>query len=93
MQAMATATRDLGVGLAAFGGTNTYGPGGLAGTPLERRLPIDMRVANPAGKAAGGGHAGPRVRGKPRRGPGPARRRQAARGQPVAAGPGRGGQR
>ena len=50
MQAMATATRDLGVGLAAFGGTNTYGPGGLAGTPLEGALPIDMRVANPLEK-------------------------------------------
>jgi hypothetical protein len=50
MQALATATRDLGVGLAAFGGTNTYGPGGLAGTPLEQALPIDMRVANPQEK-------------------------------------------
>ena len=39
MQAIATATRDLGVGLAAFGGTNTYGPGGLAGTPLEGPCP------------------------------------------------------
>ena len=50
MEALATATRDLGVGLAAFGGTNTYGPGGLAGTPLEQALPIDMRVANPQEK-------------------------------------------
>jgi hypothetical protein len=50
MQALATATRDLGVGLAAFGGTNTYGPGGLAGTPLEGALPIDMSVANPQEK-------------------------------------------
>ncbi len=47
MEAVATATRDLGVGLAAFGGTNTFGPGGLAGTPLEAALPIDMRVPNP----------------------------------------------
>ena len=50
MQALATATRDLGVGLAAFGGTNTYGPGGLAGTPLEEALPINMTVANPQEK-------------------------------------------
>ena len=50
MEALATATRDLGVGLAAFGGTNTFGPGGLAGTPLEQALPIDMRVANPEDK-------------------------------------------
>jgi hypothetical protein len=50
MEALATATRDLGVGLAAFGGTNTYGPGGFAGTPLEEALPIDMRVANPEEK-------------------------------------------
>ncbi len=47
MQALATATRDLGIGLAAFGGTNTFGPGGLAGTPLEQALPVDMKVANP----------------------------------------------
>ncbi len=50
MEALATATRDLGVGLAAFGGTNTYGPGGLAGTPLEQALPIEMKVANPQAK-------------------------------------------
>jgi hypothetical protein len=50
MEALATATRDLGVGLAAFGGTNTFGPGGFAGTPLEGALPIDMRVANPEEK-------------------------------------------
>ena len=47
MDALATATRDLGVGLAAFGGTNTFGPGGLAGTPLEQALPIDMKVPEP----------------------------------------------
>jgi hypothetical protein len=52
MEAMATATRDLGVGLATFGGTNTYGPGGLAGTPLEQALPIEMKVANPQLKPA-----------------------------------------
>ncbi|MDA8303109.1 MAG: hypothetical protein M0005_16590 [Actinomycetota bacterium] len=46
MQAIASATRDLGVGLAAFGGTDTFGPGGFSGTPLERALPIEMKVAN-----------------------------------------------
>jgi len=46
MQAIASATEDLGVGLAAFGGTNTFGPGGLAGTPIERALPIEMKVSN-----------------------------------------------
>ena len=46
MQAIADATKNLGVGLAAFGGTNTFGPGGLAGTPLERALPVEMKVSN-----------------------------------------------
>jgi hypothetical protein len=50
MNALATATRDLGVGLAAFGGTNTFGPGGLAGTPVEEALPVTMKVANPEEK-------------------------------------------
>jgi hypothetical protein len=47
MEALATATRDLGVGLAAFGGPGTFGPGGLAGTSLEGALPIEMAVKNP----------------------------------------------
>lgn len=51
MTALATATRDLGVGLAAFGGPHTFGPGGLAGTPLEAALPIDMRVHDTKVKA------------------------------------------
>jgi hypothetical protein len=46
MTAIATATKALGTGLAAFGGTNTFGPGGLAGTPLEQALPIDMQIPN-----------------------------------------------
>jgi len=50
MSAIAEATRDLGVGLAAFGGTSTFGPGGLAGTPLEQALPIEMKVPNPQDK-------------------------------------------
>jgi hypothetical protein len=47
MEPIAEATRDLGVGLAAFGGPDTFGPGGLAGTPLEQALPVDMKVPNP----------------------------------------------
>ncbi|MGH9068067.1 MAG: VWA domain-containing protein, partial [Acidimicrobiales bacterium] len=46
MSALATATRDLGVGLAAFGGPDTFGPGGWADTPLEQAMPVDMRVSN-----------------------------------------------
>jgi len=46
MQAIAGATKDLGVGLAAFGGTGTFGPGGFSGTPLEQALPIEMKVSN-----------------------------------------------
>ena len=47
MEALATATRDLGVGLVAFGGPDTFGPGGFAGTSLEGALPVDMAVKNP----------------------------------------------
>jgi Ca-activated chloride channel family protein len=47
MEALAAATRDLGIGLSAFGGANTFGPGGWTGTPLEQALPIDMKVTNP----------------------------------------------
>jgi hypothetical protein len=50
MTALATATEDLGVGLAAFGGPDTFGPGALAGTPLETALPIEMKVPNPEEK-------------------------------------------
>ncbi|HTV11421.1 MAG TPA: VWA domain-containing protein [Acidimicrobiales bacterium] len=46
MTAIADATRDLGTGLAAFGGAATFGPGGWAGTPLERALPIEMKIPN-----------------------------------------------
>ncbi|HTW09757.1 MAG TPA: hypothetical protein VME46_19800 [Acidimicrobiales bacterium] len=50
MAAIGEATRDLGVGLAAFGGPSTFGPGGLAGTPLEQALPISMKIPNPKQK-------------------------------------------
>jgi hypothetical protein len=50
MEAIAEATRDLGVGLAAFGGPGTYGPGGWSGTPLEQALPINMKIPSPKAK-------------------------------------------
>lgn len=45
MQALQAAVRDLGLGVAAFGGPNAFGPGGYAGTPLEALLPIDMEIS------------------------------------------------
>ncbi len=48
MAAIAGATKDLGTGLAVFGGTGTFGAGGLAGTPLEKALPVEMKVSNEA---------------------------------------------
>lgn len=50
MAAIAEATRDLGVGLAAFGGPSTFGPGGWEGTPLEQALPVDMKIPSPKQK-------------------------------------------
>jgi len=38
------------VGLSVFGGTDTLGPGGFSGTPLETALPVDMQVRNPQQK-------------------------------------------
>jgi uncharacterized membrane protein len=35
-------TRDLGLGLVVVGGTDSYGPGGYAGTSLETALPVQM---------------------------------------------------
>ncbi|MEA2682012.1 MAG: hypothetical protein QOK05_340 [Chloroflexota bacterium] len=45
-QAIQAAVRDLGLGLAAFGGPDTFGPGGMAGTPVEAALPIDMQISD-----------------------------------------------
>jgi Mg-chelatase subunit ChlD len=50
MAALADATRDLGVGLVAFGGPGSFGPGGWGGTPLETALPVSMNVENPVEK-------------------------------------------
>ncbi len=44
MEALQVYVRDLGRGLVAIGGPETYGAGGLANTPLEETLPVDMGV-------------------------------------------------
>jgi Mg-chelatase subunit ChlD len=44
MEALQVYVRDLGRGLVAIGGPDTYGAGGLANTPLEETLPVDMGV-------------------------------------------------
>jgi len=44
MAALQVYVRDLGRGLVAIGGPDTYGAGGLANTPLEETLPVDMGV-------------------------------------------------
>ncbi|MFN2463035.1 MAG: VWA domain-containing protein [Candidatus Dormibacteria bacterium] len=46
MGALQVAVKDLGLGLAAFGGPDTFGPGDYAGTPLEAALPIDMQISD-----------------------------------------------
>lgn len=46
MAAIQTAVRDLGTGLAVFGGPDSFGPGGYAGTPLETALPVQMEISN-----------------------------------------------
>ncbi len=51
MQALQAAVRDLGIGLATFGGPEAYGPGGYGGTPLEAALPIDMLISEQSQKA------------------------------------------
>ncbi len=51
MQALQASVRDLGLGLAAFGGPDAFGPGDYAGTPLEALLPIDMEISEQLQKA------------------------------------------
>ena len=41
---------DAGRGLVVFGGRNSYGPGGYAGTPLAALLPVDVDPERKAGK-------------------------------------------
>jgi uncharacterized membrane protein len=42
MTLLQAATRDLGIGLVVIGGSDSYGPGGYAGTPLETALPVQI---------------------------------------------------
>ncbi|HEY5034978.1 MAG TPA: VWA domain-containing protein [Candidatus Dormibacteraeota bacterium] len=42
MSLLQAATRDLGIGLVVIGGSDSYGPGGYAGTPLETALPVQI---------------------------------------------------
>jgi uncharacterized membrane protein len=44
MQTLQSYVRDLGGGLVAIGGPQTYGPGGYFRTPLEEALPLDSQV-------------------------------------------------
>ncbi len=39
-----TAVRDLGIGLVMIGGPDSFGAGGLLGTPIEAALPVDMDI-------------------------------------------------
>ena len=47
LQALERYVRDLGGGLLAVGGLQSYGVGGWLDTPLERALPVTMQVRNP----------------------------------------------
>jgi len=42
MALLQAVTRDLGLGLVVIGGSDSYGPGGYAGTSLETALPVQM---------------------------------------------------
>jgi uncharacterized membrane protein len=42
MALLQATTRDLGTGLVVIGGSDSYGPGGYAGTTLETALPVQM---------------------------------------------------
>ncbi|MCA9971018.1 MAG: VWA domain-containing protein [Anaerolineales bacterium] len=44
MEALQTYVRDLGGGLVAVGGPESYGMGGYYKTPLEATLPVDMQI-------------------------------------------------
>lgn len=44
MKVLQTYVRDLGGGLVAIGGPNSYGVGGYYQTPLEETLPVEMRI-------------------------------------------------
>ena len=44
MALLQAAVRDLGLGLVVIGGSDSYGPGGYAGTPLETALPVQIQL-------------------------------------------------
>jgi uncharacterized membrane protein len=44
MELLQTGTRELGTGLVVIGGTESYGPGGYAGTALEQTLPVQIEI-------------------------------------------------
>ncbi len=44
MAALQSNVRDLGGGLTAVGGPDSFGMGGYFGTPLEEALPVDMQI-------------------------------------------------
>jgi hypothetical protein len=44
MQTLQSGVRDLGLGLTAFGGASSMGPGGYAGTPLDATLPVTAQI-------------------------------------------------
>src|SRR5256884_8675675 len=44
MKLLQVSVRDLGTGLAVMGGTESYGPGGYAATPLEAALPVQIQI-------------------------------------------------
>lgn len=46
MELLQVYVRDLGGGLVAVGGPNSYGVGGYFQTPLEETLPVEMRIRN-----------------------------------------------
>ena len=48
LNALRAFVRDLGGGLVAVGGPQSYGVGGWLGTPLEEMLPVHMQVQDPA---------------------------------------------
>ncbi len=44
MALLQAVTRDLGIGLVVIGGSDSYGPGGYAGTTLETVLPVQIML-------------------------------------------------
>jgi uncharacterized membrane protein len=47
MYSLQSFVRDIGGGLVAIGGPNSYGVGGYYKTPLEQTLPVEMQIKDP----------------------------------------------